>query len=167
MAQDTRPMISSLGIIKINNQGIGRCEHINWSVDYSLVPLFQIGSIKAFDMPAIQYIGGGQFSKYSINYIQEDRHKGKSALAVNNDLEHERNILFGRDIDMLILKRQGNPSEDNPFRGLETNPDLYGAIKQMVVESDSASLSVGSIAMTNIAFRFTTATGNIGRPLAV
>ena len=148
-------MTSPLAVIVLNKKRLSRAESISWVLDYAIMPLFQIGRLGAYEIPTMGYIGSGQVTRMSVNYIKEESHKGRNSLAVNLEEEHEANVLFAEEGSMFVFKRTGDVDPNREFRAIEDKTmEVFAKLGGLVMQSDSLSLTQGSPAVGSVAFQF-------------
>ena len=153
-----KTMVAPLGYIEFNGVEIERADGINWTLDYETLPLYQIGQLSSFEIVVLRYLGNGQLSRMSASYIREHKHKGNFSLAVANDEQLERNILFGREGNMYVYKRRGMYDNSGSFTGVERQKELFGVLLGLIITSDALSMAMTGAAVNTTNFTFREAT---------
>lgn len=149
---DTKTMHGALAIIRFRGTAIGRIRNIRWTENLADQEVRGLGTVLVQEAPVVSHSGNGSMDFYEVSF-KDTGIPGGVRRDVQNNQQFEDNVLLREPFQVDIFKKVEDAVD--PDTGLKTAKAIpYAIIRDMLINSEGADITEGSISGHNISFKF-------------
>ncbi len=148
----SKTLTAPLAIVKKNGVAVANIRSFNIQESFQRASVQGLGSLTRTEVPPVVVTCSASFDFYLVNFRPNTAISDAVKRGANSLEEFVNNFLFTDGVQIDVYKKVAGATNAQGLIGADL--ELVGTIKEMFIESDSMSLSEGSIGSRSQSFQY-------------